>query len=74
MSVSKPEIVCPTCKRRFEADVKSPTMPFCSHRCKLADLHRWMMEDIGIPSGSSEPEDEDEEPPPATTPREWKFE
>lgn len=40
----------------------------------MADLHRWMGEEIGIPAGSSEPEDEPEEPPPPTQRREWTFE
>jgi uncharacterized protein len=63
---------CPTCDRSFAAEVAGEFMPFCSERCKFADLHRWMSESIGIPSGSSEPED-DEEPAPEPTPREWKF-
>lgn len=58
----------------FEADPKSLAMPFCSERCKLADLNRWMSEEIGLPYGSSEPEDEDQEPPPPpAAPREWRF-
>ncbi len=49
-------------------------MPFCSERCKLADLNMWMKEEIGIPHGSSELEDEEYEPPaPPPAPREWRF-
>ena len=41
---------CPTCKRaipepseRAADDVASaPPLPFCSQRCKLADLHGWL--------------------------------
>ncbi|MCY2983516.1 MAG: DNA gyrase inhibitor YacG [Planctomycetota bacterium] len=63
---------CPTCGRDFTAAATAAHMPFCSDRCKLADLHRWMSEEIGIPTGSSEPEDEPEpEPPPSQ--RQWNF-
>ncbi|XZE45997.1 DNA gyrase inhibitor YacG [Pirellulaceae bacterium SH467] len=65
---------CPTCDKPFVPDPQSMVMPFCSERCKLADLHRWMSEDIGIPHGSSEPEDQEEEAPsPPSSPREWRF-
>jgi endogenous inhibitor of DNA gyrase (YacG/DUF329 family) len=39
----------------------------------MADLNRWMCEEIGVPTGSSEPEDEPEPEPPRVT-REWNFE
>jgi len=65
-------IQCPTCRRSFVPDVCSPEMPFCSLRCKMADLNRWFNEDVGLPIGCSDPEDEDEAPPPSA-PREWKF-
>jgi endogenous inhibitor of DNA gyrase (YacG/DUF329 family) len=48
-------------------------MPFCSQRCRYADLNRWMTESIGLPIGSSEEEDDDEEPAPPASPREWNF-
>ncbi len=65
---------CPTCRRTFQADLTSPFMPFCSKRCKMADLNRWFNEEVGLPINSSEPEDDDEEPPPPPQVREWKFE
>lgn len=39
---------CPTCGRRYLAD-ESESLPFCSERCQLADLGRWLDEDIGLP-------------------------
>jgi endogenous inhibitor of DNA gyrase (YacG/DUF329 family) len=30
---------CPTCSKRVEPG--SPTVPFCSERCRMADLGRW---------------------------------
>jgi uncharacterized protein len=36
-------LTCPICEKElpFEIDGNSPLFPFCSRRCKLADLHRW---------------------------------
>jgi endogenous inhibitor of DNA gyrase (YacG/DUF329 family) len=35
---------CPTCERTFEITSISelPSFPFCSDRCRLIDLGRWM--------------------------------
>lgn len=41
-------ITCSTCGRRFFLDETSAP-PFCSERCKLIDLGRWLDEDIGVP-------------------------
>jgi uncharacterized protein len=48
---------CPICGRPVEPD-QTPAMPFCSRRCRLIDLHRWLGEDYGLPYES------EEEPPP----------
>ncbi|MCG8650098.1 MAG: DNA gyrase inhibitor YacG [Pirellulales bacterium] len=40
--------VCPACGQKFLAD-ESKSMPFCSPRCQLIDLGRWLEEDIGVP-------------------------
>ncbi|MEM9368681.1 MAG: DNA gyrase inhibitor YacG [Planctomycetota bacterium] len=49
---------CPTCGRTFSlSQTESP--PFCSRRCQLIDLGRWLNEEIGLPC---EGEAEDEEP------------
>ena len=41
-------MVCSTCGRRFLIDeTKAP--PFCSERCQLIDLGRWLDEEIGVP-------------------------
>jgi endogenous inhibitor of DNA gyrase (YacG/DUF329 family) len=41
-----------------------PYMPFCSDRCRVADLANWADEKYSIPSGnrSNELEDVEEEP------------
>ena len=34
---------CPICKKVLEAEAdEQPFRPFCSQRCKLADLHNWL--------------------------------
>lgn len=35
---------CPTCGRVLEVAVleAAPFRPFCSHRCKMVDLGRWL--------------------------------
>jgi endogenous inhibitor of DNA gyrase (YacG/DUF329 family) len=34
---------CPICKTVIEAERdEQPFRPFCSQRCKLADLHDWL--------------------------------
>jgi endogenous inhibitor of DNA gyrase (YacG/DUF329 family) len=38
---------CPICKRKIESGSKFA--PFCSERCKLIDLGRWLGEGYRIP-------------------------
>ena len=40
--------VCPTCGQRYRGD-ESPALPFCSERCRVLDLGRWLDEEIGVP-------------------------
>ena len=51
-------IRCSICHREFQPE-DSPAMPFCSERCRLIDLGRWLDEDYGMPI---EPEDKGEYP------------
>lgn len=39
-----PIFICPICKRSIEVPrvEDAPYRPFCSHRCKLVDLGRWL--------------------------------
>ncbi|WP_068141642.1 DNA gyrase inhibitor YacG [Roseimaritima ulvae] len=41
-------VTCPTCNRRFLLD-ETPAPPFCSERCQLVDLGRWLDEENGLP-------------------------
>jgi uncharacterized protein len=46
---------CPTCKRRCEGTFSEfPTLPFCSPRCRAADLGSWLNEGYRIGSPMSE--------------------
>jgi endogenous inhibitor of DNA gyrase (YacG/DUF329 family) len=42
---------CPICSKAFTADriEDLPTFPFCSDRCRLVDLGRWIDESYTIP-------------------------
>ncbi|MEN8150161.1 MAG: DNA gyrase inhibitor YacG [Planctomycetota bacterium] len=42
---------CPNCKKKVEAESLGahPHFPFCSERCRYADLDRWFEEDYTVP-------------------------
>lgn len=42
-----PRLFCPTCKQEFESE-RSRAMPFCTERCRLIDLGRWLNEEHTI--------------------------
>ncbi|NVB40087.1 DNA gyrase inhibitor YacG [Pseudenhygromyxa sp. WMMC2535] len=39
---------CPTCKKQHMAGPETTHRPFCSDRCKMVDLGRWLDEDYRI--------------------------
>ena len=43
-----PDVRCPTCGKLFDRE-KSAAMPFCSERCRLIDLGRWLDEEHRVP-------------------------
>jgi endogenous inhibitor of DNA gyrase (YacG/DUF329 family) len=47
---------CPICRQSFVA-VEGPEsfIPFCSRRCKDADLARWFSEDYSVPVETERP-------------------
>jgi len=53
---------CPICRKRVEETSK--LFPFCSERCRLVDLGKWLREDYRItrPVGQAAPAEEDGEP------------
>lgn len=40
--MSQAVIACPTCKATVRVEPRTAEFPFCSHRCKMVDLGRWM--------------------------------
>ena len=65
---------CPTCQKALEGTLAEfPALPFCSPRCRAADLGSWLNGtyrigspvseedlDAGLPEGLARPETEDE--------------
>lgn len=49
---------CPTCDMLAEPGVSDKYLPFCSERCRLIDLGRWLNEEHKLPCEA----DEEEEP------------
>ena len=54
---------CPMCERLFDPE-ESPALPFCSTRCRLADLNRWLKEGYGLPYERPEDDENQERPAP----------
>jgi endogenous inhibitor of DNA gyrase (YacG/DUF329 family) len=40
---------CPICRRPAAPRGENPAFPFCSERCKLVDLGRWLGEQYRVP-------------------------
>lgn len=59
---------CPSCRALVRWE-DNPHRPFCSQRCRLADLGGWMTEQYRIPGSTLDPDpsddDEDEEDEPS---------
>ena len=49
---------CPHCKKQFSY-YDSNWRPFCSERCRLVDLGKWLDEGYRIPTTECEIEDEE---------------
>ncbi|MDO4551119.1 MAG: DNA gyrase inhibitor YacG [Planctomycetia bacterium] len=64
-------IHCPCCGKLFELEI-SEAPPFCSARCKMADLNCWLSESYSLPvdinafieekiAGTQNPQEDDSE-------------
>ncbi|MEW6586902.1 MAG: DNA gyrase inhibitor YacG [Nitrospirota bacterium] len=49
-------IVCPICKTKTTWE-ENPWRPFCSERCKLIDLGKWVQEEYKIEGRPAEGEE-----------------
>lgn len=47
---------CPTCDIQVQLDAQSKNAPFCSERCRLLDLGRWLSEEHALPCDDGEDE------------------
>ncbi len=61
---------CPICQREMtgEGQAEWPELPFCSPRCRLIDLGRWLGETYGYPVNSGSDDGESSEPDEADIP------
>jgi hypothetical protein len=63
MSDAAPRTVpCPTCHRPAAFHPSNPWRPFCSERCRSADLGAWASESYRLPAQT--PTEDDHAPPP----------
>lgn len=58
-----PQVPCPTCRRLCLFAPANPWRPFCSERCKGADLGAWANEQYRV--AAAPPQDDDDLPPPS---------
>lgn len=54
-------VPCPTCRRPAVYGERNPWRPFCSERCRSADLGAWASERFRVPAEA--PTDDDSAPP-----------
>jgi endogenous inhibitor of DNA gyrase (YacG/DUF329 family) len=54
------KIICPICKNATTWE-ENPWRPFCSERCKLIDLGKWVTEEYKIPVKIEEETEEQQE-------------
>lgn len=55
---------CPICGNPVEPRETNPDFPFCSARCRLVDLGKWLGEEYRVPDRFRE--EEDRAPAPTT--------
>ena len=53
--------LCPVCDAKVRLDA-TPSAPFCSERCRLIDLGRWLDEAYALPEKPSAEDDEEAGP------------
>jgi len=58
-------IPCPNCRQPAEQGTDNRWRPFCSERCQLADLSRWLGESYVIAGEQADGDEEDGNDPPA---------
>ncbi len=56
MSESKKKPRCPICREPVESRRENEHFPFCTERCRMMDLGKWLDEDYTIPVGHTSTE------------------
>lgn len=49
---------CPICKRPVALPEENSWFPFCSNRCKVVDLSKWLSGDYAVPAREEDEGDE----------------
>lgn len=55
------DLLCAICKKPILGRPANRFFPFCSHRCRMVDLGKWLGEEYRVPGGGAD-EAEDELP------------
>lgn len=52
-----PTLICPTCRKpvTYQKKEEVPYRPFCSRRCKLVDIGKWLNEEYRVSEELSDP-------------------
>jgi endogenous inhibitor of DNA gyrase (YacG/DUF329 family) len=53
---------CPICAKEVAPRTGNPSFPFCSPRCKLVDLGKWLSEEYKVPLDEEEQRGAEKEP------------
>ena len=53
---------CPTCRKAVAKQTSAKLYPFCSERCHLVDLGRWLGEEYRVPGEPAVGTDVDDSP------------
>lgn len=56
-------VACPRCGTQVAWTPENRYRPFCSERCKMADLGAWATEEYRVPVAEEKRPDEDDAPP-----------
>ena len=59
-TMSARQVTCPSCQRSTEYSAANAFRPFCSQRCREADLGAWASEKFRLPEQAPSDEDGDE--------------
>ena len=43
-------VKCPICEEASKARAENASFPFCSARCKMVDLGKWLNEEYRVPA------------------------